>query len=149
MNKQSTRAFSAGILFTSAIIFIYCFYFDTTSALSTDPIPDGHTVVKETELREKENEIAELQEQLDTIHSDSEKETSPSSNEKFQLTLTIESGMTPADIEERLKQAKIISEEEKFVQYIVDNGYADTIQIGDFLVNSGMSVEEIAKLITK
>ncbi|NQD68059.1 hypothetical protein HP456_19315 [Bacillus haikouensis] len=149
MNKQSTRAFSAGMLFIAVIIFIYCFYFDTSSSLSSVPIPDGHAVIKESVLKEKENEIAELKEQLNTIKTESGKDKSPSTSEKYQLTLTIESGMTPADIEEKLKQAKIISDDEQFVQHIVDNEYADNIQIGDFLVKSGMSLEEIAKLITK
>jgi hypothetical protein len=149
MNKQSTRAFSAGILFTAAIISIYFFYFDTSSILSSDPISHGHVLVKKSLLKEKENEIAELKEQLNTIKTESEKEKSSPTSEKYQLTLTIESGMTPADIEEKLKQAKIISDDEQFVQYIVDKDYADNIQIGDFLVNSAMSFEEIAKLITK
>jgi uncharacterized membrane protein YhiD involved in acid resistance len=148
MNKQTTRAFSAGILFTTAIIFFYSFFFHTASSLPSDSIPEDHIIVKESEIKEKENEISALKEQLDSFKKDAEKDKS-SQSEKYQLTLMIKAGMTPADIEEKLKEAKIISEDEPFVDYIVDNNYADKIQIGDFLVNSEMTVGEIAKLITE
>ncbi|MGR3765030.1 hypothetical protein [Rossellomorea sp. NS-SX7] len=149
MNKQTTRAFSAGILFTTAIIFLYSLYFNSSSSFLSDSIPEGSIIVNESEIKAKDREISALKEQLDTYKAEREVQNPPSQSEKYQLTLTIKAGMTPADIEGKLKEANIISEDEQFVQYIVDNGYADTIQIGDFLVNSEMTVEELAKLITK
>ncbi|MEL3972819.1 hypothetical protein AAEO50_11045 [Rossellomorea oryzaecorticis] len=148
MNKQTTRAFSTGILFTTAIIFFYSFIFHTASSSPSDSIPEDHIIVKESEIKEQENEISALKEELDSYRKKAEKDTS-SQSEKYQLTLMIKAGMTPADIEEKLKEAKIISEDEPFVDYIVHNNYADKIQIGDFLVNSEMTVAEIAKLITE
>ncbi|WP_175991034.1 hypothetical protein [Bacillus sp. Marseille-Q1617] len=149
MNKQTTRAFSAGILFTTAIIFIYSFYFGSTSSRSLNSTPESHTIVKKSEIKAKENEISALKEQLETYETNTDKQNAPSQSEKYQLTLTIKPGMTPADIEEKLQEAKIISEEEQFVQFIVENEFADKIQVGEFLVHSEMTVEEIADLITK
>jgi uncharacterized membrane protein YhiD involved in acid resistance len=148
MNKQTTRAFSAGILFTTAIIFFYSFFFHTASSSPSDSISKDHIIVKESEIKEQENEISALKEQLESYKKKAEKEKS-SQSENYQLTLMIKTGMTPADIEEKLKEAKIISKDESFVDYIVDNNYADKIQIGDFLVNSEMTVAEIVKLITE
>jgi hypothetical protein len=149
MNKQTTRAFSAGILFTAVFIFLYNLYFHEAPLQDSTSIPEGSIVVNESEVQEKEKEISVLKEQLERYKSEKGKEEDARQTDKYQLTLTIKPGMTPGDIEEKLKDANIISEDEDFVQFIVDNEYADKIQIGDFLVNSEMTEEEIANTIIK
>jgi hypothetical protein len=149
MNKQTTRAFSAGIMFTAAIIFIYGLYFNEAPSQNEDALPSGIIIIKESEIKAKENEISDLKKQLDRYKTGTEKENAPTQTDKYQLTLSIKAGTPPQDIEEKLKEANIISEDEDFVQFVVDNGYADKIQIGEFLVNSEMSVEEIANTIIK
>jgi hypothetical protein len=148
MNKQTTRAFSAGIVFTTAIIFLYALYFNEDFIHKGTAVPSGSIIIKEAEIKAKEDEISDLKEQLEGYKTKTEEDTS-TKTDRYQLTLSIKAGMTPQDIEEKLKEAKIIREDEKFVQYIVEKGYADKIQIGDFLVNSGMNIEEIAKVITE
>ncbi|XXM73737.1 hypothetical protein ACQ0QQ_07560 [Lysinibacillus sphaericus] len=148
MNKQTTRAFSAGIMFTAVIIFFYGLYVNEPPSQNGAGVPSGSIIVKKSEIKAKENQISDLKKQLDRYKTGTAKEDAAPGTDKYQLTLSIKAGMTPQDIEEKLKEANIIGEDENFVQYIVDNGYADKIQIGEFLVNSEMTIEEIAKQIT-
>ncbi|MEI5905842.1 hypothetical protein WAK64_02015 [Bacillus spongiae] len=65
--------------------------------------------------------------------------------------LKIETGMTSFEIAEKLVEQKIIKEadETNFRVYMNDNKFAEKIQLGEFTVNSEMSFNEIAKIITK
>ncbi|WP_064091493.1 endolytic transglycosylase MltG [Rossellomorea aquimaris] len=150
MNKQSTRAFSSGILFVTVILLIGVQFIEIEN-----PVKDGYIIVKEKDWKENKRQIKDLQNQIDTLNnqkqqeSTKEKKEEKQAGEKFQLTLVIESGMTPEEIAKRLQQANIIQDEEAFVQYIVENDYANKIQIGEFLVHSQMTLEALASTITK
>ena len=66
-----------------------------------------------------------------------------------ELTFTVERGMYSEAVTRILVQGGIIANEAEFNQYLSDTGYDERIQTGAFTVNSGMSYEEIAKIISK
>ena len=66
-----------------------------------------------------------------------------------ELTFTVERGMYSEAVTRILVQGGIITNEAEFNQYLSDTGYDEMIQTGVFTVNSGMSYEEIAKIISK
>ena len=64
-------------------------------------------------------------------------------------TLKIESGMPSSTIGDLLEENKVIKDGSKFNKYLEDEGYSLKIQLGNFKVNSDMTFNEIAKLLTK
>ena len=66
-----------------------------------------------------------------------------------ELTFTVERGMYSEAVTRILVQGGIITNEAEFNQYLSDTGYDEMIQTGVFTVNSGMSYEQIAKIISK
>ena len=66
-----------------------------------------------------------------------------------ELTFTVERGMYSEAVTRILVQGGIITNEAEFNQYLSDTGYDEKIQTGIFTVNSGMSYEEIAKILSK
>ncbi len=66
-----------------------------------------------------------------------------------EFTFTVERGMFSEAVTRLLVQGGIITNEAEFNQYLSDTGYDEKIQTGVFTVNSGMSYEEIAKILSK
>ncbi|SOC36234.1 MltG/YceG/YrrL family protein [Ureibacillus acetophenoni] len=74
-------------------------------------------------------------------------ETKPSSN-IIEATLHIYSGLTAYDIGKKLEDLGIVKNGLEMELYLAKPEYAKTIQIGQFDLNSSMSIEEIANIIT-
>ena len=66
-----------------------------------------------------------------------------------ELTFTVERGMYSEAVTRILVQGGIVANEAEFNQYLSDTGYDEKIQTGVFTVNSEMSYEQIAKIISK
>ena len=66
-----------------------------------------------------------------------------------EFTFTIERGMYSEAVTKLLVQGGIITNEAEFNLFMENTGYEEKIQTGVYTVNSGMSYEEIAKIITK
>ncbi len=65
------------------------------------------------------------------------------------VTITVRPGMSSYEVAVILKDAKIIKDADDFDSYLNDNGYSTKIEVGDFICNSNMSYEELAKILTK
>ena len=63
--------------------------------------------------------------------------------------LHIQSGMTSRDISISLEQAGIIQNKQDFEDYLTAQDLSGKIQIGQYELNSSMSLKEIAAIITK
>ena len=63
--------------------------------------------------------------------------------------LTISPGMYSESVSAELARLGIITNQKEFNSYLVNNGYAERIQTGDFKVKADMSYDEIARIITR
>ena len=75
-----------------------------------------------------------------------EKQTEPAAAE---AVLTISPGMYSESVSAELVRLGIITNQKEFNSYLVNNGYAERIQTGDFKVKADMSYDEIARIITR
>lgn len=57
--------------------------------------------------------------------------------------------MTTSEIAELLEKAKIIDDSMKFQEYMNKEKLSQQVQIGEYIVSSDMSYEELSKLITE
>ncbi|MBR7554374.1 endolytic transglycosylase MltG [Allobacillus sp. SKP8-2] len=63
--------------------------------------------------------------------------------------MEIEQGMNSSDIADSLERNKIINDRKPFIDYLAEHDLSQTIQLGSYEIDSSMSIEEIAKLITR
>jgi|SRR5690606_10654115 len=163
MNNIKLRFFGSGMLLVAVVLFIYVQFFDKTDQEEVKNAleKDGFTVVATDEFQglkdkvkqleqEKEQLIAEQQKTEDKQQSESEeqtKEEEPEQPEK--VVVKIESGMSLADIADRLKEHQIIEDTKAFKDFMIEKEYERYVQIGDFEFTKGMSLEEIADVITR
>lgn len=66
-----------------------------------------------------------------------------------EAVLTISPGMYSESVSAELVRLGIITNQKEFNSYLVNNGYAERIQTGDFKIRADMSYDEIARIITK
>lgn len=113
---------------------------------------------EEQEKNEEKNKTAKAKEKTDENKKEKDnavKENKEKENEKEKekeevktIKLKIEQGMVSQDIAKKLKDEKLIDDEQKFIKYLEDNGYSSYIQIGTFKLKSDMSIKQIAETIT-
>jgi uncharacterized protein YlxW (UPF0749 family) len=158
MNKQSTRAFAAGI-FLSAIILIIFSYFQKENGKPKKVLEDqGFVILSQEEAKKRNEEISNLKEQIEVL-SQTNSDNQEKENEKeygkendttgHEITLTVSPGMTPIEIAEELESSEIIRNASDLNSYLVNSGLANKIQIGEYKIHSDMTLEEISNLITK
>lgn len=169
MNNGSIRAFAAGIILSTAAIAGYENWiepanFDSMSIeqaksllqqkgyyVTTNPKED-----KQKETADKKNPEPPERETKDiTPELDPEKKEAPqaSSEQKTDqaaaYTLTIQSGMTTGEIAKLLVREGILKEATSFEKYMEQNELSKNIQIGDYVLTDNMTVQQVAKTITK
>lgn len=66
-----------------------------------------------------------------------------------EAVLTISPGMYSESVSAELVRLGIITNQKEFNSYLVNNGYAECIQTGDFKIKADMSYDEIARIIAK
>ncbi|MGM0844242.1 MAG: hypothetical protein ACQEUT_04625 [Bacillota bacterium] len=152
MNKQNTKAFAAGLLLSSIVLIIFSFYNqDETNSIKTLE-EQGYTILTEEEEKNAAEELASLQEQVETLNKSresGEQHLVTSEDTRSEITLTVSSGMTPMEIGRKLEDEGIIKNSSDLNSYLVKSGLADKIQIGDYQLHSEMTLEEISTILTK
>ena len=83
---------------------------------------------------------------VETTEAVTEASTEPAAAE---AVLTISPGMYSESVSAELVRLGIITNQKEFNSYLVNNGYAECIQTGDFKIKADMSYDEIARIITK
>lgn len=165
MNNSSIRAFGIAIFLVGALLAL-ADRFDINIGLSTIASSSDKEI---TELQKKldaaNNEIASLKEQLpekstakpessdkDPVDNEVDvKEQTKDSNESADtktMTLQIYNGVTPYVVAQKLEDGGIISNSVEMELLLANAKYSRSLQIGAYEVNSSMSIEEIANLIT-
>lgn len=76
-----------------------------------------------------------------------QKEESGKTGTKVNFSIT--SGMSSENVANSLKNLGIVDNSADFNRYLVDNGYAARIKVGDFELQTGWSYAEIAARLTK
>lgn len=64
------------------------------------------------------------------------------------ISFSVERGDWSRIVSEKLEELGVIDNSEQFDKYLVDNGYAVRIKVGNFKAKKGSTYEEIAKMIT-
>lgn len=144
MNKATIQAFAAGITFSTAVISGYLFFFE--------PEKQEHqvTVVEATELLEKKGYTIEDPSQNEKKKAIKQPEPKTEQPEKvLNYSLTIKPGMTSQQIADKLVKEHIILNGETLTNYLSRDKLHDHIQVGTFILSKEMSIEQIAKTITK
>lgn len=165
MNNSSIRAFGIAIFLIGALLAL-ADRFDINIGLSTAASSSEKEI---TELQKKldaaNKEIASLKKQLPEKSSAKSESTdegltdnkaeikeqtkdSAESGDVKKMTLQIYSGVTPYVVAQKLEDGGIISNSVEIELLLANSKYSRSLQIGAYEVNSSMSIEEIAKLIT-
>lgn len=169
MNKIHLRAFAFGLLLSTCILGSYYYLSGdngTARKLSNKELiaqveDKGYKVVEEKayeelEAKAKAAETSPAKEETkETEQTDTAKEEEAAKEEEQpaeavkEYKLNIISGMQSSEIATLLKDAGIITDAFDFEQYLIKTGYHTKVQLGEFVVKSDMTYEQLAKIITK
>lgn len=128
------------------------------SITSTATTTDEAYKQAQQELTEVKKQLAELQLDLNAaqqVQTVGPKETAQTETAEEQaptaasMTLSIEVGMTSSEISEKLADAGIILNKVDMDNYLSDQGLAGRVQVGNYELNSSMSLKQIAETITR
>lgn len=169
MNKSAIRAFGIALFLVGALLSV-AERFDLNIGLPTVASSTNQKVEElQKKLTEATNELTALKAQspIDTTPEKTQEEkptdttadseqaandsdsgsTTDSSNE-VTMTLQIYSGITPYIVAQKLEDGGIIPNSVEMELLLANAKYARSLQIGSYEVNSSMTLEQIAKLIT-
>lgn len=125
---------------------------------STSTITNDAYEQAQQELKDVKKQLAELQLDLHTaqqVQTDATEESAETETAVVQnsavasTTLSIQVGMTSSEISAKLQDAGIILNKVDMDNYLSDQGLAGRIQLGDYELNSSMSLKQIAETITR
>lgn len=153
MLKEFLRTIGAACIIAGAVL-----YFTTNTSDDPKLITENNELKDEIQTLESlldrtKEELANLQ----TITTNAEKtadeveeeqEVSTSENKVVNTVLLIEPGTTSQDVANQLAQDAIIKNAELLNTYLTDNNLSGKIQIGEYHLDSSMSIKAIAKHIT-
>jgi len=166
MKKSSLRAFGISCFLIGLVItFSETLNIPLLTSSETNAKEQYTTKISQLEkqLKEANEQISKLEkneqpsEELVTEETPSNEETKateekvpePSStNQEVTDTLYIYSGLTPAQVAQKLKDMEIIKNSVEMELFLAQPEYATTIQKGQFELSSSMTTEEIANIIT-
>ncbi|WP_085508877.1 endolytic transglycosylase MltG [Thalassobacillus devorans] len=155
--KHTVRAFSFGLLASSLVYFLVMHFVGFPEEMflqeeTGDATKEGYILIEETELQEMLTNQYELglkeKQQEAPISNDELAVFSPENNRFTSTTLKIEPGMNSETITEFLEEEGLIINKVNFQQYLDEAGYSRNLQVGQFQLDSEMTYQEIAKLIT-
>lgn len=109
---------------------------------------DDSSQTKEDQKDLTSDESQETETEENTNNEDESDSTTEEDNSTVTYTLTVESGMAPSTISGILAENNIIEKQDKFTQYMEEEGYTTKVQLGDFELTSSMSHYEIAEELT-
>ncbi|MFJ5789302.1 hypothetical protein ACIP9G_04380 [Lysinibacillus sp. NPDC093197] len=164
MNKSSIRAFGVALFLVGALLSV-ADRFDLNIGLPTVASTNDKDVEElQKQLEQATKEIASLKAQTtkETVTENTKEEnatdatavsehaesSTPDSDDEVTMTLQIYSGITPYIVAQKLEDGGIITNSVEMELLLANAKYARSLQIGSYEVNSSMTLEEIAKLIT-
>ena len=102
----------------------------------------------EEELANLQNLTIEAKKSTDELQKEDAQEVENNQESIIKTVLVIESGTTSKDVANRLEQSAIIEDAEQLNAYLMSNELSGKIQIGEYHLDSSMSIRTIAKHIT-
>ncbi|MFY3793124.1 hypothetical protein ACOQFO_15725 [Ureibacillus sp. MALMAid1270] len=170
MNKSSIRAFGIACFLIGAVYLLFDIN-DTKTIASSEyedkintleqQLKSANEQIKLLKEEKKSNETADSKDSTESGTSNKSEQPEPdsstsnddsteneSSNEIVKATLHIYSGLTAYDIGKKLEDLGIVKNGLEMELYLAKPEFAKSIQIGQFELDSSMTIEEIANLIT-
>lgn len=166
MSKPALRFLSLGFLVSALILAGYrSFFYEPQSAVATDSSSEltqedetyqtkYENLLAETELAKMESEQdAESTEEAPEESSESVAEESSTSEEESSsqattATVIINDGDPSSTAARQLQEQGIIEDSAEFDNFLEDNSLANLIRPGTFTIESGMSFQEIADVLS-
>lgn len=108
---------------------------------------DAETSKEPTETEEPENTNVPEASKMPKMTAVPVMTKEPSSNEKIEFSIS--RGSWSRKVSEELAKLKLVDNSDKFDEFLVTNGYAEKIKVGDFKIRAGSSYDEIANMITE
>ncbi|MGG3574757.1 hypothetical protein ABES25_09710 [Bacillus gobiensis] len=161
MTKRGLQAFAGGmILATSVLAGTFYFSPDEKADASKDEAEITENQVKsyleanklvslkrndyEKLLTSKEEALKQADEAEQ--EKPAEKETS---KKEGNYKLTIQDGMSSADVSNQLEKDGLIPSARDFNDYVIDGGYHTKVRAGDFELKYGMGFKQIVNVLTR
>ena len=155
MRINLLSSFAAGILISTSISAIVYFSDDSinqkVSAKTSEKVQ-----LNETEMKDKlvaKGYVVQTKDELEkTLQAAKSSETTPADSEEknkavTQVVVNVADGMTSIDVGNVLVQAQLIPDAFAFTQDIESKGLQNALRPGSFVVNSGMSYDQIIATI--
>lgn len=117
----------------------------TTEQISTSESSEesGKTTKKVTET----NSTEEKKKQESTTENQTNAEKQPETEEEM-IKITVERGSSSFPVCQKLQELGMIEDANDFDTYLVKNGYASRIRVGEHTLKRGMSYHDIAEAIS-
>lgn len=151
MDKQTTRAFAFGLFVSAIILFGYQQFFSSPTSepileSTSDPSNDN------LEANELQEEVRYWQEEYEKLVMMNQIEPLTEENKELEkhneFILTIHEGMNSSEISSHLEEAGMIDDAISFNDYLEGKNLQRYIQIGTYVISTGMNYSDIADLIT-
>jgi hypothetical protein len=156
MSNKSLRAFSAGLIISTGIFAISYYYItpkSTDSAVTQEQVNSYLAEQEQTAISNEE--YASLKSA--SVNPGKEKKSAakqPVKNDKkaadevFHMRLSVTQGMSTGEVCEELERGKIIKSSSEFLKYLRSTNREGAVRFGSYNVNSKMSAEVVANIIT-
>ncbi|KQL34236.1 endolytic transglycosylase MltG [Psychrobacillus sp. FJAT-21963] len=161
MKRTSIRSFGIGLFIAGAVL-------QLQHLTQEDEITSKRSITEEayeksqTELKNVKQQLAQLQMDLENAQKgqpvtdeSKEEETakeeatqSDTSNSSTPYTLIVQAGMNSKEISTLLEEAGIVQNKQDFEDYLVSQDLAGRIQIGEYKLDSSMTLKQIAEKLT-
>lgn len=107
---------------------------------------------KVSEKEKTETTARDTEEKMETTAKDTEEKTEQgdekSTESEETVTITVERGASSYPICQKLEKLGMIKDASEFDTYLIENGYASKIRVGDHILKKGMSFHDIAEAIS-
>ncbi|MBM6614229.1 hypothetical protein JTF06_04925 [Desemzia sp. RIT804] len=172
MSKPALRFLSLGFLVSALILASYrSFFYESQSADATDASTEltqedetykakYESLLAETELAKMESEYAVDEQDSETTDEEATEESSENdaeesssteeetSSEATTATIIINNGDPSSIAARQLQEQGIIEDSAEFDNFLEDNNLSNLIRPGTFTIESGMSFQEIADILS-
>ncbi|TFD97514.1 endolytic transglycosylase MltG [Jeotgalibacillus salarius] len=146
LDRRSIRSTGIGMMASALLIFSAGYFMSEKPPETVSNVSENEMIISKDEYNGLQDEISQWEQRVQLLEEEAPEE---SPVEVTRIILSVEAGMTSPEIGDQLFSGGIIDDEDVFNEYLVDQNLTDRIQIGEYDLNSTMSIEQIAKLITQ
>lgn len=128
---------------------------DAAKDRETSKDDNENTTLKDTDKNSEKDSTAETGEEKKeqttevTTQAQTKAVQTTTAEKKETVTIKIDGGSTSYTVCQKLHKAGLIENADEFDAYLVKNGYADRIRVGEYTLKKGMSFQDIAEAISE